>query len=221
MTRHPHPACNLLLAGALLAPLAVGCSSEENPVAVDVVTPSARSTPEGTVQLLETAYESRDPLTYASLFTEDYQFQFAPGDPAGDAFQTEPWAAPEELASALHLFEEGSATLEPASAIVLDFGAPLQSEPEGGALDPTNFRKVTAPIHLEVQVAQSQFSVQGTVTFHLVRASAAQVPPEFDQSVGPDDWLIHGWEDGTLTSVSASPQPAETWSWGRLKATYL
>jgi hypothetical protein len=231
------------LALALAAGLASGCFNPFKPALGSTFgvykAPPSRESAIGVVQLLEWTYERRDYRVYETLFTEDYQFYFDPGDSAGTFYRQDPWIRSYELASAKNLFVGGSATEEPASNITLDYTSVLRDVDTGDTLKQATHRLISTPIFLEIQAGEQQYMVQGTVDFYVVQYPDAKIPADIRSRVGSNDWFIYGWVDRTLppTSVSAPATEgrAAAWasaqrpaaadgpravSWGWLRAAY-
>jgi hypothetical protein len=230
-------ATSLLLVLAL--PLLAGCFNPFDPreLGAGISTPPpVPDSPANILRLLEWAYNNRSIAEYREIFTADYRFAFSTLDPAGDAYRGDIWTREDEVISATHLFQGGSASEPAALSISLSLGGNLspQNDNRPGKLDRMH-KKISTTVNLVIVTPDKQTNVTGPVTFYLVRGDVALIPEEL--SFGPDStrWYIERWEDDTagngpggsasvapLSPARAMPTPLEsvTASWGQVKASY-
>src|SRR5204863_459164 len=64
----------------------------------------------GVLRLYEWCWNERDPVLYREIFTDDYQFQFAQTDSAGNAYRDRALTREEELHIAANSFVRDPAT---------------------------------------------------------------------------------------------------------------
>jgi len=179
------------------------------------------SSPVNAVRLLEWAWDHRNCETLEPLFTEDFQFVFVAGDPAGGAWQDTPWTREDELAASCNLFAR-------AIDVRLDMGQSLVAltDPRPGK-NPAWHKSVHAPVNLAVTASGDAgpevSEVSGYAYFYLVRGDSAAIPPELvARGFGPDStrWWIDRWVDATLPSGGAGAHPAQLRSWGAIKVLF-
>jgi hypothetical protein len=208
---------------ALLLLLLAGCS--EKHVLRPVSQIPAPDSPEGIVRLVQWCWNNRDTTRYREVFTQDFQFVFAAGDSAGNAYRDDPFGRDEMLTCATHLFVGGGST-PPAASITLVLDATLypiaDSRP---GKDPRWHREVPTSVNLSVTTEGGvEYHVTGNATFFAVRGDSAAIPPELGFEPDSTRWYIERWEDYTLGSGSvmtvASPQPARGTTWGQILALY-
>ena len=175
--------------------------------------PPLPDSPVGIIQLFQWCWRNRAYDNYQELFTDNYRFQFATGDSAGDFYRSTPWTRSDELATAQHLFVTGTPSVPPATSITLDFTQDLDVEPDprAGKTDTTYHRLINAQVLLRVNLSDATQEVRGPVYFYVIRGDSAIIPPELVQrGFGPDPhrWYIEQWVDGTLqTGAFAATQP--------------
>jgi hypothetical protein len=214
------PACFL---ATLLCSLP-GCTSQIvlPPAPVPDEAP-APATPVDALRRLEWSWSRRNVEPVRDLFACDYEFVFAPDDPAGDRFRDRPWTRPDEMAFARHLLETGSATAQAAIYVALDMeNAPL-ALPDGRAgKDPRWHRRIETPFVAVVETPARQFRVLGFERFYFVRGDSACIPQELrDRGYGPDStrWWIERWEEETVYATPGGPTRPVTL--GAVRAVYL
>jgi hypothetical protein len=202
-----------MLLGVLLA-VTGGCF---NPFDPRISTERAASTPAPTpnsaaniVRLFEWCWKNRGIKEYEEVFTDDYRFQFAETDSAGNAYRDVPYTREDELSSATGLFV-GNADHAAASDIQLDFDKtliPLNDDRPGKA--PLWHKSIRTRVDLKVTLDRGAGpevnEVHGFAKFYLVRGDSAAIPKELaDRGFKPDSnrWWIERWEDETLPAGAA------------------
>jgi hypothetical protein len=211
-----------LLALALgLAVVAGGCFNPFDPLvstqrAVSIPAPEPNS-PTNVIKLFAWCWLNRDPSLYSEIFTDDYRFQFAPNDSAGNPYRDSPWIREYELSSAQHMFSGGT-DRPPASDIKITISGLLVAQPDPRpGKDPKWHRAVRTPVDLKITFDQNGTpevnSVTGYALFFVVRGDSAIIPPELiAKGFGPDPtrWWIERWEDETAgaTGSPAAARPA-------------
>jgi hypothetical protein len=234
----------LVVLGLLLVcGLATGCFNPFRPlvssqrgVSEPAPTPN---TPRNIVLLFRWCWENRAIDEYREVFTDDYSFQFAQLDTAGNAFRDRPWTREDEMISATNLFVGGSAAEAPADRITLDFTNTLREFPDSRpGKDPKWHKEFRVEVNLRVTRGESTLEVRGPGLFFVVRGDSAAIPEELvARGFQPDSnrWYIERWVDETVADEagpfsarrsrsedSAQAQaPTVSLHWGELKAGYL
>jgi len=217
----------LVLAFAL-----VGCGTIDEP-AIHAKAPGTSNlvvpdSPQATLGALTQAMNDRDALHYGQLFTADYAFQFAISDSAGNPFRNRALTREQEVASAIHLLVTGTASLPPATRVVLTFDRNFLPEPDSrpGKVFPWH-EEVKMNFVLSIDTGDAAYRLTGAERFFFVRGDSAQIPPDLAlQGFRPDAsrWWIERWEDESAPSLQVpndGPTPTKFTSWGDLKVLYL
>jgi hypothetical protein len=199
-----------------LGMLGAGCFNPFDPLvssqrAASIPAPAPNS-PANVVKLFAWCWLNRDPAIYSEIFTDDYRFQFAPNDSAGNPFRDTPWTREDELSTALHMFSGGT-DRPPASDIKITISPLLVVTPDPRLGKVAKWhRAVRTSVDLQITFEQNGTpdlqAVTGYALFFVVRGDSAVIPPELvAQGFGPDStrWWIERWEDET---VGASGAPA-------------
>lgn len=210
------------VAFALVVLGAAGAGSCFNPFSPLVSTDRVASTPApvpnsaaNAVRLFEWCWKNRGLQEYEEIFTDDYRFQFAFGDSAGESYKDVPYTREDELRSAQGLFV-GSPDQAPASDIQLDLDKTLIAlNDDRPGKDPKWHRSIRTSVNLNVTFqrgsGQELNSVKGYAKFYLVRGDSAVIPPELvSRGFRPDSlrWWIERWEDETLPVGGSALSPA-------------
>lgn len=174
-------------------------------------------TPAGVIYLFQWCWQNRAYDAYQEIFTDNYRFEFATGDSAGDFYRSTPWTRSDELATAQHLFVTGTPSNPPATSITLDFTQDLSVDVDArpGKTDTTYHRFVTAQVLLRVNLSDGTQEVRGPVYFNVVRGDSAIIPPELIQrGFRPDStrWYIERWVDGTLQNGAFAARHDPGWN---------
>jgi hypothetical protein len=205
-----------------------GCSENSK---TNVVAPSSPApypnTPAAVVRLLEWCWDIRDIDKYGEIFTEDYRFQFAAGDSAGNAYRDVPFTREDELHCATGLFV-GTPGHPPASEIALDLDQTLLTFPDDRpGKNPKWHKWVRTSVDLMVEVDRGRgperIGVKGYALFYLVRGDSAAIPPDLvARGFTPDStrWWIERWEDETLPGGGSRAHPSQTRTWGAIKTFF-
>ena len=211
---------NRLLPLALVTVTAVTLAGCFNPFTPDVLTqrvttlaPSPTS-PQDAVKLFEWCWVNRGVEEYKELFTDDYVFQSAALDSAGNGTRDLLTRRTDEIETAENMFI-GSAERPPAAKITLNFDRSLRPfpDPRPGKQDSTRFyQTIRTSVDLKVDVDDgNSLEVTGYALFYLVRGDVALIPPEL-KALGfkPDSlrWWIGRWEDETLPTSGVSARRA-------------
>jgi hypothetical protein len=214
---HPWRAAFAALAVIALLACSSGCFNPFDPriasTAVNATPPPAPDSPVGIVDLFQWCWRNRAYDSYQELFTDNYRFEFATGDSAGNLYRDAPWTRTDELATAQHLFVTGTPSQPPASSITLDWTQDLSVDVDArpGKTDTTYHRLITAQVLLRVNLTDGTQEVRGPVYFNVTRGDSAIIPPELIQrGFKPDShrWYIERWVDGTLQSGAFAARPA-------------
>jgi hypothetical protein len=211
-----------LIALFVLTAFAAGTAGCFNPFDPLVSTARVASTPppvpnsaSNVVKLFEWCWKNRGIKEYEEIFTDDYRFQFALGDSAGNAYRDVPYTREDELRSATGLFV-GTIDHEPASDIQLDLDKNLIPLPDDrpGKDQVTWHRSIRTKVNLKVTIDRGAGpevnEVNGYAKFYLVRGDSAAIPPELAArgfTPDPNRWWIERWEDETLPAGSAVVSP--------------
>ena len=208
------------LAVLVLACACAGCFNPFDPRvsqlrAVSSPAPAPTS-PANVVKLFEWCWQNKSIDQYSEIFTDDYRFQFAQGDSAGNIYRDRPITREDELISARNLFVGGT-DRAPASSITLHFDNTLIAlgDTRPGK-NPKWHKSIRTHVDLNVVIPHDDGStetnqVTGFALFFLVRGDSAAIPKELrDRGFTPDStrWWIERWEDETLPSGGGSPAMA-------------
>lgn len=206
-----------LLALPALAAL-TGCFNPFDPL---VSTARVASTPapvpnteRNVIRLFEWCWKYRGIKEYEEIFTDDYRFQFALGDSAGNAYRDAPYTREDELRSATGLFV-GTADRSPASDIQLDLDKSLTALPDDRPGKNNKWhRSIRTKVNLKVTIDRGSGpevnEVNGYAKFYVVRGDSAVIPPELAaRGFLPDSnrWWIERWEDETLPAGGTALAP--------------
>jgi len=192
----------------LAASLSAGCYNPFVPklahgVGVAEVAPTPNSNT-GVLDLFAWCWNNRAYQEYTEIFTDDFEFQFATTDSAGNAFTDRGLFRQDELDTARHLFIEGTANNPPAQKIVLTFDRTFFFEPDSrpGKTYPYH-QEVKRNLVLSIDTGDQNFRITGAARFFVVRGDSAKIPDDLVQrGFKPDKnrWYIERWEDETLSS---------------------
>jgi hypothetical protein len=139
---------------------------------------------------------------YSEVFTDDFEFQFAATDSAGNAFTGRALFRQEELDTARHLFVEGTATEPPASSINLILDKTFVAFPDSrpGKAYPWH-QEIRTQVTLSIDAGEQQYRILGHARFFVTRGDSAKIPQELiNRGFRPDinRWYIERWEDETV-----------------------
>ena len=236
---HSRAALFVLIVTCWLA--SAGCSKHTSRVMAPRPTGSAAPSPRtpAAVQLLQYCWQQRSSDRYRELFTDDYRFDFSPGDSAGNPFRDRPWGREDELICGDHLFVHG-VTFDgvvyepPATLIVLTFYSILIPFDDTRAdKNPDWHKQVRAQFALQIYRSDERdYEVRGSGLFHLVRGDSANISADL-RALGfaPDSnrWWIDEWEDETSPDKPAPfarvgsplhPTPTRSTTLGAIKVLY-
>ena len=193
----------------LCTPLAAGCYNPFVPklaptVGVAEVAPTPNS-PRGVLDLFAWCWNNRAYDQYTEIFTDDFEFQFAVTDSAGNAFPDRGLFRQDELETARHLFIEGTASNPPANKIVLTFDKTFLPERDSrpGKEFPWH-QEVKRNVVLSIDTIDQSFRITGAARFFVVRGDSAKIPDDLVQrGFRPDinRWYIERWEDETVADA--------------------
>jgi hypothetical protein len=223
-------------AAALFLISLLGCSGEiADPAAIarSAVPPAATAivadSPRALLDAFGHAWNNLDAAHYGELFTADFQFQFSLADSGGNPFPDHSLSRADELQIAQHLFVTGTATLPPATRIVLTFDRTFIPEPDSrpGKSFPVH-QEVKRNFVLSVDTGDAAYRITGAAQFFIVRGDSAAIPPDLAAHgfhADPNRWWIERWEDASLDFGGGIPAtgatPTQTRTWGSVKALYL
>jgi hypothetical protein len=205
----------LLSAVLVIAFGLAGCFNPFMPkVLNERVTTTAPSptTPAEAIRLFAWCWVNRGVEEYKELFTDDYVFQSASLDSAGNGGRDIITRRQEEIETAENIFI-GSAERPPASKITLNFDRNLVPFPDTRPGKNSTWHKtIRTSVDLKVEVGDgSVLEVTGYALFYLTRGDSAAIPAELKaRGFKPDSlrWWIDRWEDETLASEGAAVRPA-------------
>lgn len=205
----------LLSAVLVIAFGLAGCFNPFMPkVLNERVTTTAPSptTPAEAIRLFAWCWVNRGVEEYKELFTDDYVFQSASLDSAGNGGRDIITRRQEEIETAENIFI-GSAERPPASKITLNFDRNLVPFPDTRPGKNSTWHKtIRTSVDLKVEVGDgSVLEVTGYALFYLTRGDSAAIPAELKaRGFKPDSlrWWIDRWEDETLASEGAAARPA-------------
>lgn len=212
------PGTRRALAVPLLAAVLAGAAGCFNPFAPLVSTERVASKPApvpntaaNVVRLFEWCWQNRGIKEYEEIFTDDYRFQFALGDSAGNAYRDAPYTREDELRSANGLFV-GSSDHPAASDIQLDLDKTLIAlNDDRPGKDPGWHKSIRTKVNLKVTIDRGNGpevnEVNGYAKFYVVRGDSAAIPPELAARgfrPDPNRWWIERWEDETLPPGGAA-----------------
>lgn len=173
------------------------------------------NSPANVIRLFEWCWNNRGINEYEEIFTDDYRFQFALGDSAGNAYRDAPFTREDELRTATGLFV-GTIDHDPASDIQLDLDKTLipLNDDRPGKTAPWHY-SIRTKVNLKVIIDRGSGpevnEVNGYAKFYLVRGDSAAIPPELAArgfQPDPNRWWIERWEDETLPPGGSATAPA-------------
>ena len=226
----------LIIAALAAAFVAAGCFNPFTPEIltqrVTTVAPSP-TTPQNAVKLFEWCWVNRGVEEYSELFTDDYVFQSAVVDSAGNTSRDVLTRRNDEVETAENMFI-GTAERPPASKITLSFDRNLVPFPDtrAGKMFPWH-QTIRTSVDLKVDIGDgSTLEVTGYALFYLTRGDSAAIPTDLKlKGFKPDSlrWWIDRWEDETLPSGGLAARRARPGSsqlvfertMAQVKALYL
>ncbi len=161
----------------------------------------------GVLRLYEWCWNHRDPNLYREIFTDDYQFFFAPTDTAGNVYRNRSLTREDELDIATNIFVRGTAAEPPPVSINLTFDQNLVALPDSR-------RGKSARVHKEIaaqtllRIETPDYQVTGVTRFFVVRGDSALLPQELkDKGFLRDStrWYIEQIDDETLADQGQAP----------------
>lgn len=211
----------LLIAGIAVMLAAQSCATRVlRPVDIGPPAPIPNS-PINLLRLLEWCYDYRSIPMYRQLFTNDFRFVFSASDSAGASYRNFPWGRDQELQYFTHLVLGGGSAY-PAASIDLQLDKNLLVTPDARyPWDPTGrwHRTIRSQVLLGIRTTNGDaIDISGAARFYLVRGDSASIPSDLGASPDSARWYIQRWDDETIQSLRA--EPGQSYSWGRLKATY-
>jgi hypothetical protein len=217
----------LLLPLLAVAFLAVSCAPGDDPVApLPLQVPSGAYSPTEAVRVVEWAWKNQNVEVIDRILASDYQFQFALGDSAGNAYRDAPFAFEDELLCSTGIFQ-GTTDHDGASEILLDFDKSLTDLPDGRpGRNPLWHRSIRTKVNLKVTLDRGNGpevnEVSGYAFFYVVRGDSASLSPAQVAAGGSDSarWWVERWEDETLPPGGVSAHPSQNRTWGAIKALY-
>jgi hypothetical protein len=224
MSRHGIPSARLAAPAAIAGVLAIALSGCFNPFDPRVApergvskSAPAPTTPEGVLRLFEWCWNNRSIDEYTEIFTDDFRFQYAATDSAGNANRNPVSTRFDEIETARHLFVGGNPTEPPANKIelTLDQNLIAQIDSRPGKQDSTYHREIVSQVVLAIDTDAGNYRVTGQARFFVIRGDSAVIPADMVQKgFRPDSkrWYIERWEDetvGSSTGASAA-RPAGT-----------
>jgi hypothetical protein len=181
--------------------------------------PPEATSPIGVLRRYEWCWNHRDADVYRDLFTDDYRFQFALTDTAGNAYRGNVLTREEELTIAENIFVRGTATERPPSRIDLTFDQNLIATPDSRpGKDAIVHKEIRAQTLL--RITDPDIEVIGFTRFFVVRGDSALLPQELKDrgfTQDPGRWYIERIEDETLqpeTAPSRIPAAGARAAWG-------
>ena len=160
------------------------------------------NTPSNLLLLFAWCWNHRAIDEYSEIFTDDFRFQFAATDTAGNAFTDRGLFRIDELTTARHLFVEGTATEPPASSINLVLDRTFVAFPDSrpGKEYPWH-QEIRTQVTLAIDAGDQQYRILGHARFFVTRGDSAKIPDELvRRGFKPDRnrWYIERWEDETV-----------------------
>jgi PKD repeat protein len=211
---------HVYMAGNWIARLTVTDNSGATAMAEATLSVSSSPLAKGAsdaVDRLARAWRDRSVEEAKGLLTDDFAFQFAPGDPAGAPFPGHAWGRSDELLAVGRLFGQGFDAEPPASGLDLRFlETPIVGTSyQPGRPYPWHAQVLVPSLSLDIQRGvASQLHVEGRTLFSVVRGDSAHLPQELiDRGVRPDStvWYIENWQDMTKpTEMNQAPVSACT-----------
>ncbi len=209
--------------------LAAGCSETTAPPPRPPLTYAA-STPEELIQSFVQAYENRNAVEYAKLFTGDFTFEFSnAADPSLVQKYSTGWFKADEMIAGTNLFQGGvneDGVFQPAAvSIALSLGnmVPGPDTTRGDSAYAYRMLHTTIDLSIEVPGDLVYHVGQGVPQFNrffLVRGDFAD-SLDTDQPADTSHWYIRNWRDqsadlGKPSRALMNDQSA----WGRIKGLY-
>jgi hypothetical protein len=222
-----------MLAPALLALAAFGCSATKSVAPPPVDPHPSRDTPAGVVKRLEWDWQHLDAADYATLLTGDFRFVPAAGDSAGSGWTNEnPWNREIERLVTTRMFDPAPSEPPSVNDLVLNLDRTMISLPDPRpGKHPKWHRTIRTHVDLKVEVGLGGGSIDaqivtGNAFFYLVRGDSAVLTLDQQWEGATHDstqWWIERWEDETLEygGFTQSPTPTRNLTWAAIKLYFL
>jgi len=218
----------------LLVPVVSGCHDTTKP---PVNSPSlvANDTPTHAVERLIGAYERKDESAYASMFAGDYTYEFSTStDPTLVQQYSTGWFKNDEKESSSHLFAgytpPGGTKREAASLIDMTLAVTAPTDDNTSGVDPATHKLLATRVDGSITVPESgaePLTFIMTNNYNVLYLIRGDVASDLDSSQPADaqHWYVYRWVDLSVESpavqgVRVSPTPAQSFTWGHVKAAY-
>jgi hypothetical protein len=203
----------------VLAAAASSCSKGQQKLVAPAPEPPLATSPIEAVRTVESAWKTRADGSLPHLYTEDFEFAFAPGDSAGNPYTNHCWQLEDEVLSSSNCFAN-------ASEITLSFQrnlVPLNDDRPGK--NATWHKYILTHVDLRVILDRGNGpelnEVHGYAKFYLVRGDSAQLTANEMAAGGTDStrWWVQRWEDETLSEFAEAMRtnPTQNQTWGNIK----
>lgn len=213
--------------------LLAGCSSNPTtPEKLLIGPPPSNDTPRGAVTRLLFTYEHKQGAEYSGMFTGDFSYEFSSNtDPTLVQQYSTGWFKNDEKASAVHLFNgytpPGGHLLPAATSISIKLAVDQPTDDNTSGVDPKTHKVLATRIDGSVIVPSDTGPQTYTMTdnynvFYLVRGDVA-VNLDTNQPADSLHWYVYRWVDlseAIAPSPTREPTPAQSATWGSVKALY-
>jgi len=174
------------------------CSKSKKPSQPEVPVAPTPDSPQHALALLEWCWDQRNADVYHEVFTDDFQYEFAPSDSQAIGATI---TRDEELAIATNLFVNGVPGHPAASSVFLGLDPTLvvQADDRPGKNSAWH-KRIASDLRLIVTTPGPDYSTTGKATFYVTRGDSALIPAELvTRGFRPDStrWYVDHWTDGT------------------------
>ncbi|MGH7742463.1 MAG: PKD domain-containing protein, partial [Candidatus Eiseniibacteriota bacterium] len=166
-------------------------------------------TPTDAIALLKWCWDNRDVARYHELFTDNFQYHFDAGNPAGMPYQNTPWTRADELISSSNLLLGGGTSRAPASSVTLTFTDGPTLLPGSAVRGYPWHQQLEAQWTLDITCTDgTTIHGEGLSRWFMVRGDSAAIPQELkDRGFTADSsrWYVERWleQENTAPIVKA------------------
>lgn len=149
--------------------------------------------PQNVLALIAWCWEMQDEGRYHGVFTDDYQYIYAPADSQGIGAGLN---RAEELDAGDNLFGTGVPPAHPApTRISFDYPAVTVQNDDRPGKNPTWHKMISTNVDVRVLTSTQDYATSGGMKFYFVRGDSAAIPAELGLGPDPNRWYVERWED--------------------------